>query len=811
MTNASPDADLDQASPGTPISRRGTEEHPFTTAQWIAPFGASKKKNYYFRARKAFEVANASEGLTLTIASESSYIVYLNGTELGRGPARGTHAINYYDSYAVTSALKIGKNQIAVLCHCMNIETFVAAPAEPALIVQITGLLKTDTSWQVSPATAEWKTKSTLYTVQTGFSEWRDLRAEPIGWQTFEDSAAWEPAVGLASSSKILKKQLLPRGIPHLQETVRFPVAIPAHAVVPKAVDLENNEVARLMTREEHHNSQPLSPDDLSALLAGDSITIAPPSEGGGVAMVFDFGRQIVGQLELDISGSAGIVIDIGHEEQLTNHRLRVAHEDSKGERYDFADRYILRSGRQQIGNILMERGFRMVQVVARNLSSPLTIHRVRAMDRRYPLRPRAAFLCSDPRLNQIWNVCVETLSACTTDIFTDCPWRERSFWVNDLVVENLTFLQLTGDCALPARALQMVFSETANNGLVNGVCPCPIEGKNDDWLSLPATNLFLALILRDYLFHTGDAEVVRKYLPNIRRILDQFENFTDVRGMVTFPSEYWNFFDWSYEANGRSLRGKTSAALSFLLQIAHKAYEELTIRTGNGSDTPAPPRAEHRFATLAEAFHDHESRRLSDYIEEGKPAPFGSQLTHALALLAAENRDKTFDDIEEGLDDPELLIPELYLHHFIFAAQKKVGRTQNGLERIRKYWGKIVATGSPTIWEFGVYQPGKSALDGKGSLCHGFATSPIDFFQTVILGITPLEPGFSEFLIDPHAFDLGSAAGRVPTPSGDIIVKWVRSLEGLSVNLDVPNGCQAITLKKERFDSGAHCFEITQ
>lgn len=796
-------------SPALAYNPEGTEI--FWGAKWIAPAGARDKRNYYFRARKIFEVNNIAENSTLRIAAESSYILYLNGVELGRGPARGTRALNYYDSYPISSSLQIGRNEIDVLCLCQNIETFVAAPAEPALMVEVPSLLKTDGTWQVAPAEDEWKSDVMLYTVQTGFSEWRDLRKEPIGWLASDDSSPWEPAVCLEASSRVYQKRLLPRGIPFLQETIYRPVTVPAVARVPKATDPDEIQIARLMDREEHLEDVPLLAK-LSHLIAGkiQDITIAPTTDSG-IAIIFDFGRQIVGRFEIEISASSGTIVDIGHEEQLTGRRLRVAHEDAKGERYDLVDRYILRDGRQWVGNSLMERGFRLVQIVVRNLHGPLTIHQVRAVDRRYPLGLRANFRCSDPLLNTIWDACVETLSACTTDIFTDCPWRERSFWVNDLLVENLIFIQLSGDRSLPARAMQMVFSETAGNGLVNGVCPCPIEGKDEDWLSLPATNLFLALILRDYLFYTGDMETVRKHLPRILRILDQFEHFTDAQGAVTFPSKYWNFFDWSYEANQRSLRGKTSAALSYLLLIARKAYAELMAYTTGESAPIANCPTEHQFTTLTQVFYDSESNRLSDDIENGQRSSFQSQLAHALALLAGENPDELPPGIVEGVTDSELLIPELYLHHFIFAAQKKMHLTENGLERIRKYWGRIVTTGSPTIWEFGVYLPGKEALDGKGSLCHGFTTSPIDFFQTVILGISPRQPGFTEFSVDPHPFDLTSATGSVPTPSGDIRISWNRSTKGLSVTLEVPQGCRAITPGNKQLESGTHHFEVTE
>ncbi len=448
-------------------------------ADWIAPAGATDRKNYYFRARKTFFVKTVSEDMELLIGAESSYILYLNGLEIGRGPARGTHTINYCDSYQVASSIQVGRNEIGVLCHCMNIETFIAAPAEPALAVEIAGILKTDATWEVAPGQKEWRSDVMLYTVQTGFSEWRDLREEPLGWQVGNDSSPWENAVCVSRSSGILKKRFLPRLIPLLQETVHRPVEIPAKAIVPAPDDLEDVKIAQLMTDEEHQSQNECLMIDLSSLNSteGDGVTFSPTPDGGGLAIVFDFGREVIGRFELEISTSDGTIVDIGHEEQLAQGRLQVAHETANGERYDFADRYILREGRQLVGNSLMERGFRMVQIVLRNLTGPATIHHVRAIDRRYPLDLKAAFHCSDPLLDQIWDACVETLSVCTTDVFTDCPWRERAFWVNDLVVENLIALQLSGDQALSARALQMAFSEPASNGLINGVCPCPTEG----------------------------------------------------------------------------------------------------------------------------------------------------------------------------------------------------------------------------------------------------------------------------------------------------------------------------------------------
>ena len=439
-------------------------------AEWIAPAGASEKKNFYFRASRKFKIVTPSDEATLHIAVESYYMLYLNGILVGRGPARGTHTLSFYDTYDVAQYLKPGENIISVLCLCMNIESTTVAPAEPALLVEIENILKTDSSWEVLSIENEWRKDVLTYTMQAGFCEWRDMGKEPSGWLFRNDNETWQNAVILPAQSAVRKKQLLPSGIPHLKETVFIPCGIPVKALVQELENTEDINIAKRLTEEEHFDfDEKIVPKLDELTLAGEkNVRILPPSGNRGVAVIFNFRREIIGRFELDISASAGTIVDITHEEELWNNRLRADHTHTS-KSYHLADRYILRDGRQKIGNSLMERGFRLVQVVIRNFSSPVTIHNVRVIDRRYPFSAKASFNSNDSLLNKIWDVSSETLSVCTTDIFTDCPWRERSFFVNDLIVENRIALQLFGDKKINKRALLMAFSDAFENGLI----PC--------------------------------------------------------------------------------------------------------------------------------------------------------------------------------------------------------------------------------------------------------------------------------------------------------------------------------------------------
>ena len=54
---------------------------------------------------------------------------------------------------------------------------------------------------------------------------------------------------------------------------------------------------------------------------------------------------------------------------------------------------------------------------------------------------------------------------------------------------------------------------------------------------------------------------------------------------------------------------------------------------------------------------------------------------------------------------------PELYLYSFVLQAMARHGMTRKALEIIRRYWGRILDSGYPTVFEAGVHQFGREAF----------------------------------------------------------------------------------------------------
>ena len=773
---------------------------PVFHANWIAPNGADTETNYYFYARRKFTLEDIPEEAVLAISAESLYSLYVNGQAVGEGPVRGTKTCNFYDSWNIASLLRPGENWLAVLVACLNKPTFKYAPTQPALLVQF-GEIGSDADWQVC-VSPEWRRDVPMYTLQIGAMEWRDINAAPFGWTIGLDNQNWSPAAVLTPAHELGRKLLLPRDIPALQYTSYPPVSVPVIAHVPPLVDPLDTEVAKLMT-EEPYSLAPGAERISSRLLemAMEGIILSPPAGGGGVTMVFDFAQEVTRGYEIDLDAPLGTIMDVACEEELVDGRLKPFVSG-----YRFADRYILREGRQRVGPPTTERGLRMIQITLRNFDRPITIRGVRAIDRRYPVSLPARFVCNDHGLNKLWELCAETLSACATDTFIDCPWRESAFWVNDFIVENQTWLNVFGDHRLNARCLKLALSQIREDGLIPGVCPT----SGVDGLVLIATNLFVPTFLEDYLLHTGDRATVQELMPATKEILKTFLNWQDNEGLLTARSQYWNFVDWSYGLNDINLNGRNTAVLNWFYVIALDTYARLLESAGRTSEAqPLHEKARIVADSINRRFWDPTRERYAEWLEEDGLSELSSQLVHALALISGHVPSDRLEAVKSALNDEKLLEPELYLSYILFKAMHMAGQDALIMERIRKYWLPMVQAGSPTIWEANVHMVGKKAFSDAGSLCHGFATGPAHFLQTVVVGVRPVEPGFTRFAVDPHPAGLQHASGSVHTPLGDAEVNW--SIDGgeIALRVTVPPGATAVLTNGMELTEGVHRVKV--
>jgi hypothetical protein len=135
--------------------------------------------------------------------------------------------------------------------------------------------------------------------------------------------------------------------------------------------------------------------------------------------------------------------------------------------------------------------------------------------------------------------------------------------------------------------------------------------------------------------------------------------------------------------------------------------------------------------------------------------------------------------DLERGV-----VLANTFYSHFVYRALCKAGRFDLVLRLMRERYGPMLARGATTLWE---------SFEPTASLCHGFSATPVYQLSTEVLGVVPLEPGFTRVRVAPQPVDLAWARGVVPTVRGDIEVAWERLRAELEVHLTLPDGTSAL------------------
>jgi len=773
------------------------------SAKWIAPPG-EKHPNYYFLARKEFQIASRPQRALLRIAADGRYAAYLNGKFVGNGPVRGTERRYFADSYDIAALLTPGPNWIAVEVHCSVAPTFTMVPYQPAVLAEIAAIAATDESWQVMVDPSH-QAVAPLYTFQIGHAEWKRMDAERPGWMSGRDGhEGWLTPLIAGSPADFGGRRTVARPIAALTQDILHPRTIVASGQVPHSSALiETVEWAGLVAVEAHYPFRKAACHARPPCGGSKPLTVQPAAHREGAYLIFDFGREVFGNLRIEVDGPQDAVMDVAHNDALQDGRIN----SNPSTSYRFADRFTLRSGQQIIVQRLHNRGFRYLQLVFRNFITPIRLHEVQLINRIYSQEPRAAFTCPDPFLNRLWTLCANTVRACSADTFMDCPWREQALWTNDQAVTNLYYLALTGDPVFSAHNLRMGADGAQPNGLIPPVYPSRIDRMKRLFPSLPSLWTFS---LSDYYQHTGDRRLVQELLPVMEKGLGNYDTWRAADGLVPDQGDMWNFIDWAYIYDGgpHPAPGGKTAALNMLIAAAYRRAAALESAEGQASLAAEYDRKSRQaVAALNAVLWDAAKGAYRDCtaFAEGV-VPSYSQHPLAVGLYHDLLDDPQRHAAVASLLSNDLIHAEFYFQHYVLQALAQHGRTAEAMAVIRKMWGANVKSDSDTIWE--IHSGRKKYI--TYSLCHAFSCAPLYFLQSVVLGVRPTRPGFAEFTLAPQPADLDKAQGTVPTPHGLIEVAWRRTGPGkLRATVNVPAGTRAVTPAGGVYGPGRHRMDL--
>jgi len=770
---------------------------PFDRAQWIWCVGEEVPQNFYLYCRKAFRLKEKPASATIHVTADSRYKLYVNGTFVGRGPARADQRWESYDSYDIASHLRAGENVIAVIVHQYGVTTHSYTLGRGGLLLQgeVGGqVLDTNSSWKVLPSPA-WQRPTPRICPAIMWMEIYDARKEPTGWMAagFDDSP-WSPARERGRPPASPWKNLIPRDIPFLLEKEIFPTAILDQGTVEM---IEDQDVVRRAAREPHHPGPTLGLKDAGKLLKSGDGPAVVCTDKSDVYATIDFGKEVSGYVRLRLNGVAGGIVDLGYSEVLKDGRVDIGREGPWG----FADRYIMRDGSQE-WELFFWKGFRYLQLTFRNCPKPVEVESVSLLFTSYPVDYRGMFECSDAKLNRIWDVGRWTLQLCMHDGYEDTPWREQGQWVGDAQVEMMANYMTFGDIALASKCLRQVAEGQSPNGLLPAMYPAatmPSQGEIPTFMCQWVSSLL------DHYRYTGERKLISRLYPNVKRLMGYFDRHLDDHGLLAGVPGFV-FLDWT-AAPPSQIGVELTGLNCHYYRALVDAVELASIEKDEARRTEWLGKAQRVKQSLNQRFWSDEKGVYLPGLSGDKPLP---QFTVHDTVLAIWSGVAPADRIQRGLAalreaDPQefTLIGTPYFYWFYLGALRRAGEHRAAAEITRAAYGQMLEEGATTWWEH---------FSGMASHSHAWSCAPNFDLPAYVLGVQPTKPGFAEFRVEPHPSGLDWANGTVPTPSGDIKVQWKRDGQNIEVVVDVPAKTRAeLVLPADRRSvTGPGTFRLT-
>lgn len=769
-------------------------------------------------ARKVFALPSVPQRAMLSITASSRYQLYINGAYMGGGPARSAAHHQSYDVLNITSALRPGKNVLAIRTHHQRDAVSYYGASRGGLLAQIDfspdikiNTIQTDRNWRVSKDESWLNVSPRMAMFHLEVNDRVDLRRKTKEWATVDfDDRVWPKARVLVRETGWPTPQsnahaghliapwtkLIGRDIPYLIESelkAKAPVSI-GSIVEPK--DLEAFEGETWVDGAMIHRIKVLNKDgELSNGAIENSAVVGPiiieANENNTYRVVmYDLGDVKNGRPFLDIAGPAGTVVDVMCAPYLVEGHLISPIVASR-----YVDRIVL-SGQRERWEAFYMKPVRWMAVVFRRLEDEAKLFNAGVMRTRYPFERKGYFSTPDaPELERLWEAAAKTIEVCTTDAYTD-NYRERRQYVQTSYYASMGNYSVFGDHALQRRYLK----QSAQEQLGDGLMPAYGPRHDDDFMVILDSNCFWIRGLYQYLLYSGDRETVVQLLPAARRLLELLNGYTHERGLIDRPPlPYW----LDHAAIDR--RGANFVLNALYLAALEDFSKVLKWLDAEGVEV-YEGRADVLRRSLGDQFWDAERGLFVDAVVDGVQSDQLSEQTNAMAMALKIAGPEQLKKVARELSQNDhgdfvrrasgVLMTTPALSYFLGAGLCEAGYEDESWKILWDRFGHMLEEGTNgTLWE-------EWWLDGSGrsgsfkQIATGRSDAQTEsaffggLFARYILGIEPVAPGLSEVVLRYHASALlHQRRGGIPTPRGLLEVAWDISDEEIQLQLNIPMG----------------------
>lgn len=377
-----------------------------------------------------------------------------------------------------------------------------------------------------------------------------------------------------------------------------------------------------------------------------------------------------------------------------------------------------------------------------------------------------AAFHCSDPMLNRIWDLCRYSIKATTfAGVYVDGD-RERISYEADAYLDQLGQYYTDGGTQMARDTLDRLLKHPT---WPTEWAPHMIFMAYADWMETGDTNWlaahYAALKPKLQLNRARADGLITSTAAQMKRgdVVDWPEGERD--GFV--------FTHVNTVVNAFHLR-----ALALMAELARALHREDDARDYSERERIA-------LAAFNEKLFNARRRLYRDGEGTDHASSQANLFPLAFGLVPAERR----ANAAHWLTGRGMAC-SVYAAQYFLEGLFENGEAAAALQLITapgdRSWRHMIDSGTTITWE-AWDQRYKANQDWN----HAWGAAPANLLPRFVLGVQPLEPGWKRAAICPHPGPLKNAKGKVPTPLGPVLVEWNNG-KTFKLSLTLPPGLSA-------------------
>ena len=745
----------------------------FEKAEPVWARGQAEELNSSVRLKATFD-AEANTKPFLRITGTSAYRIRLNGRYVGYGPARSPKGLFRVDEWPLSAAIREGRNELEIDAAGYNCNSFYFQD-QPAFVqaeVVAGGKVLAATAaegGEFAAESTERVRKVPRYSFQRTFAEAYRLGDGEPAKLALERRPAVRYLDRIASYPKFEMNG-------RLRVVSRAKAAIDPRAKIKKVrfVNTDGNDPKfKAFAMDE------LEPNlwaESQRIVFSDRATCAPePSAAfalrGNESARIDAGLNDCGFFGMTVKvAKPGRVLFI-FDEVLSDGRVnptRMSCCNCVEWRFERAGTHEVETFEPYV--------FRYAEIVG--LGGEFEISGMHVREYKNPDAGRAAFRCSDPALEKVFEAARETFVQNAVDVFTDCPSRERAGWLCDSFFIGRVNKLLTGDSKLERLFLQNFAESDGYEHIPAGAIPMcyPADQLNGNFI--PNWAMWLVIEVEEYLKRSGDRETVDALRPRLVAFVDYMKTFRNSDGLLEkLPS--WVFVEWS-QANKlvQDVNYPSNMTWAEVLDVMDRLYgmPELAAEAAKVRETVR------KQSWTGKWFCDNAVRQKDGSLKLSGEC---TETCQYYAFFFRTATPKTYPALWKALVEdfgprrlaedrktpkihPEIWPSNAFIGNYLrLECLAREGLAGNILDETKDFF-LYMAEKTGTLWEM---------ISPTASCDHGFASHAAAYLFRDILGVKSVDAKTRNVVVEPpDGIGLEWAEGTLPvSPAETVTIRWRR------------------------------------